>query len=157
MSYNIKKQSVFTRTDNPSSQSISTSYTAITGSTGQIKLSRSTINVLYKFSFYVYNSDAASHFLHVKLQKSNDNFSSDINDISGCQINLSGDTQESNDKKYEAYFPMFIVENLDKEYLRLVVRSYSTSSEATLHRSTQWDGSTSADVYFNPTLTIVEI
>ena len=52
---------------------------------------------------------------------------------------------------------MFIINNLDKQHIRLMVRSYSADTAATLHRSENWDSSTTDDVYYNPSLIAVEL
>ena len=96
-------------------------------------------------------------FLHAQLESSNDDFSSDVQTISGAQRNLAGDTNQSLDKYYQVHTVMFIVTDLDRDYLRLRVRSYSASTECDLHRSTSFDGSTSADVCYNPSLLIMEL
>ena len=92
-----------------------------------------------------------------KLQKSNDNFSSNIVDLPGCQFNFSADTVQNNDYFYKSCSPFFIIENLDSEYLRLVTRAYSTSNEVKLHRSNHFDGGGGVDVYYNPTLLVAEL
>jgi hypothetical protein len=156
MTYKQDKKCIISQDSNTSSQSISTTYIPVTGSSVNLNLSRS-IDVLYKLCFYSYNSDSNSQFLHCKLQKSNDNFSSDIEDIQGCQMNISGNELVSGEKLYTVVNLMFIAQNLNKSYLRACVRSYSSSNKATLHRSTQFDGSTSADVYFNVNLFSMEL
>jgi len=130
----------------PNTQTILSSYTEITGSKVQIDYSYNP-KLLYRFSFmlstiYQFGSGGTYYkpFLHVKLQKSNDNFSSNIIDIPGCQINLSGDTVEDRDYFYSAYSMFFILENFDSSYLRLVARSYSDSNRAKLHRTGHFDG-----------------
>lgn len=162
MTYNVNKFFLNKVESEPARQTISTTYTEITGSRCEI-LPVTNSNILYKFIFYLstiydFNSGGAydKPFLHVKLQKSNDNFSSNIEDVSGCNFNASGDTQENSDYHYLTYAPTFILENLDSNYLRLVARSYSTSNEAHLHRSYIYDGSNSNEVYFNTTLLVVE-
>lgn len=158
MSYKVNKTSIFQTEDNPSSQSVSTSYIEPTGSRAHLNFSGNSAKIYYEYSFYAYQASTSPIFLHIKLQKSNDNFTSDIEDIAGCNFNFSGDTEESPpDDQYQSITPMFVIESCDKRYLRLVVRSYSATTAATLHRSTQWDGSTSADVHYNPSLIVVEV
>jgi hypothetical protein len=163
MSYNLNKFFLLETEDSPARQTISTTYTEITGSKCQVNPVDSS-KIIYKFNFYlatIYtfgsNGDYDKPFLHIKLQKSNDNFSSNIVDIDGCQFNASGDTQESRDYHYSTYTPYFVLENLDSNYLRLVARAYSTSNEAHLHRSYNYDGSSSNEVYFNTTLLVMEV
>ena len=90
------------------------------------------------------------------MQKSNDNFSSNIVDITGCQVNISGDSVQTFDSFYKSCNVFFIIENLNSEYLRVVARSYATANEVRLHRNDFWDGG-SGDVYFNPTLMVAEV
>jgi hypothetical protein len=163
MSYNINKFFIHKTEDEPVRQTISTSYTEVTGSRCEISGNVSN-NFIYKFNFYlatIYtfgsNGDYDKPLIHVKLQKSNDNFSSNVVDISGCQFNASGDTTENRDYHYSTYTPMFVLENLDSNYLRIVARAYTTAHEAYLHRSYTYDGSSSNEVYFNTTLLVAEI
>lgn len=162
MTYKTEKFFLNSSTDNPSSQTVSTSWIELTGSRCNITLKQNTIDLLYKYSFYTYgifvsHSDYKKTFIHVKLQKSNDNFSSNIVDLPGCQFNFSADTVQNNDYFYKSCSPFFIVENLDSEYLRLVTRAYSTSNEVKLHRSNHFDGGGGVDVYYNPTLLVAEL
>ena len=111
-------ESVFTASDNPTSQAISTTYIEPTGSRVQI----------------------------------------DFEEVSGCAFNFSGDTEESPpDSFYQNIAAMFVIEELDKKHLRMMFRSYSSTTTVNLHRSTQWDGATNADVYLNPTCVCVEV
>ena len=157
MTYNLDKQLIIQTTSLPAAQSVSTSYLEVTGSKAQIKLKNTATNWLYKFSFYTFSTDSAALFIHARVESSNDNFSSDIQTIAGAQVNLSGDTQDLGDKYYQSHTLMFILPSLDREYLRLAVRSYSTSTECNLHRSTQFDGGTSENVCYNPSLMILEL
>tara|TARA_B100000886_G_C20218950_1_gene405632 strand:+ start:100 stop:591 length:492 start_codon:yes stop_codon:yes gene_type:complete len=163
MSYNIKKFKLLQNTNAPARQTISTSYTEINGSSCEVSY-KIKPDFVYKFNFYLstiytFGTNAAydKALLHIKLQKSNDNFSSNIVDVTGCNFNASGDTQENRDYYYNTYTPTFILNNLDSSYLRLVARSYSTSNKAYLHRAAQFDGSSSNEVYFNTTLLVMEI
>lgn len=161
MSYKNEKFYLAQNTDNPSLQTISTSYQEITGSKCNIAFKKNTANVLYKFCFfstqkYVSANNYDKTLIHVKLQKSNDNFSSNAVDIPGKQFNFSGDTQQSEDFFYMSCQSFFIIENLDSKYLRLVARAYSTSHETDLHRNEYWDGGVN-EVYFNPSLIVTEI
>jgi len=163
MTYNIKKFKLLQTTNAPAKQTISTTYTVIDGSSCEVS-HKINPNFIYKFNFYlstiyVFGSGGAydKPLLHIKLQKSNDNFSSNIVDVAGCNFNASGDTQENRDYHYSTYTPTFILNNLDSNYLRLVARAYSTSNEAYLHRTDQFDGTTSNEVYFNTSLLVMEI
>jgi len=162
MTYKVEKFLTTNSTNNPTSQTITTSWSELTGSRCNLSFKENTANILYKYSFYTYNIYTNSNnykktFIHVKLQKSNDNFSSNIVDLPGCQFNFSGDTEQNDDFFYKSCSPFFIVENLDSNYLRLVARSYSSANDTKLHRSTFWDGATNADVYYNPTLLVAEL
>ena len=163
MTYSINKFFLHNIEDAPARQTISATYSEITGSRCEISGNVSN-NFIYKFNFYLatiysFGTNGAydKPLLHIKLQKSNDNFNSNIVDISGCQFNASGDTAENRDYHYSTYTPLFILENLDSNYLRLVARSYTTDNEAHLHRSYNFDGSNSSEVYFNTALLVMEI
>lgn len=163
MTYKTEKFFLSKSTDNPSFQTVSTSWIELTGSRCNITLKRNIpANILYKYSFYTYmiynsSSNYKKTFIHVKLQKSNDDFTSNIVDLPGKQFNFSGDTEQNNDYFYKSCSPFFIIESLDSEYLRLVSKAYSTSNEVKLHRSNHWDGSGSANVCYNPTLLVAEL
>lgn len=144
-------------------QTISTTYTELTGSKVNINsMAKSQSDLVYQYSFYlatIYNIPSGGSyekpFLHIKLQKSNDNFVSNIVDVTDCQFNASGDTTENNDYYYMTYQPLFIV-NTGPTYLRLVARSYSTSNRADLHRSYYFDGG-STEVVYPPSLLVMEV
>ena len=151
----------------PARQTITTSYTEVTGTKCEVRLRYSDSVLYYKTSFYlstVYDfSTGASGsydkpFLHLKLQKSNDNFSSNIVDINETRHNVSGDTIENRDYYYISHSPMFLVENFGSStHIRLVARSYSTSNDVDLHRARQWDGNDNNEVYYNTSLLVAEI
>ena len=106
MTYKTEKFFLNSLTDNPSSQTVSTSWIELTGSRCNITLKQNTINLLYKYSFYTYqiyssHSNYDKTFIHVKLQKSNDDFFSNIVDLPGCQFNFSADTVQNNDYFYK--------------------------------------------------------
>lgn len=162
----IKPQSKLINTSfvsQPSTQTILSNYTEITGSKVEINYSYNP-KLLYRFSFmlstiYQFGSIGTYYkpWLHVKLQKSNDDFVSNVVDIPGCQMNVSGDTIENRDYFYSAYSMFFILENFDSSYLRLVTRSYSDNNRAKLHRTGQFDGNSTNEIYFNPSLLVLEI
>ena len=163
MTYSINKFFLNKTVDAPARQTISTTYEEINGSKCEVSRNVSN-NFIYKFNFclatiYMFGTGGSydKMLLHVKLQKSNDNFSSNIVDIEGCQFNISGDTSENRDYHYHTCTPTFILENLDSNYLRLVARSYSTSNEAHLHRSYNYDGVIGNEIYFNTSLLVMEI
>ena len=162
MTYKTNKFSLFQTSNAPTQQTISTTYQEITGSRCNITLKQQTSDFIYKFIFYtsvyyISGSNYDATFIHVKLQKSNDNFSSNIVDMPGKQFNFSGDTIERPDHFYSTCNSFFIIKNLDAEYLRLVARSYSTSNKTNLHKVEYLDGGVANGVIFNPTLIVAEI
>lgn len=163
MTYNIDQFNLFQKTDNPSTQALSTTYTEINGSKGNLVFTRSTSTFLYKCSFFAETKWLSTSvyyrpFMHIKLQKSNDNFSSNIEDIPNCTINFSGETIQSTDHYYKVCNVMFIVENLNSQYkhLRLVTRSYSASWNNNLHTTNAF-GEGSAAIFYEPVLEIIEL
>jgi len=162
MSYKVNNK--FFKADHLSSVSLqetSTSWLEIDGSRCELKFKKNTADIMYKFNFYTHNryksgSDYDQTFIHVKLQKSNDNFSSNIVDIPGCHHNFSGDTLQTQNFFYMSCNTFFIVENLDSKYLRLVVRSYSANTRTDLHRTEYYNGTTQTE-YFSPKLVIAEL
>lgn len=165
MSYNNHLFLHRSSTSAPARQTISTTYTELTGSRCAVNLRGSSSTIYYKYCYYwasyVELSDTSTFeksLLHVKLQKSNDNFSSNIVDIDGTRHNVSGDTIENNDYYFKPCTAMFIVEDFSPStHLRLVARSYSTSQRAYLHRSFSWDGSNTDEKYFNTSLIVAEV
>ena len=160
MTYNLKKFFLAQNVNNPTAQDISTSYVEITGSKCEVKSILENPTILYKASFHMKDITPTTGnnnpFVHIKLQKSNDNFSSNIVDIPGCQINISSDSTESQEWYHRAAHPMFIVENFDSNYLRLVIRAYSSDTSVSLHVSTYYD-SGYQDVYYNPSIIVMEL
>ena len=163
MTYKIDDFNLLQKTNNPSTQTLSTTYTEISGSKGNLVFSKDTSTFLYKFSFYaetkyINSSSYYRPFMHIKLQKSNDNFSSSIEDIPNCIVNFSGETVQSLDYYYKVCNIMFIVENLNSQYkhLRLVTRSYSSIWNNNLHTGTFF-GEGSAAIFYEPVLQIIEI
>ena len=164
MSYNVNYFNLLKKNANPTTQTLSTSYTEIDGSKGELAFSKSNVTFIYKFSFYAETKwiNASTYyrpFMHIKLQKSNDNFSSNIEDIPGCNTNFSGETQQASDHYYKVCNIMFVVEDLSHDYkhLRLVARSYGSSWNNPLHTTNFFDGSTTDTVYYEPILEIIEI
>lgn len=142
-------------------QEASTTWIEIDGSRCELNFKGNTANIMYKFNFYTHNKYLSSTnwdrvFVHVKLQKSNDNFVSNIVDISGCQHNLSGDTQQANNFFYMSCSTFFIIEDLDSKYLRLLIRSYSSATETELHRTLYWNGGSQTE-YYSPKLIVAEL
>lgn len=148
----------------PARQTISTTYTELTGSKCAVSVSGA--DLYYKYSFYISTiydfADGSTGaydkpFLHLKLQSSTDNFVSNIVDISGTEHNISGDTQQARDYYYRCQSVFFILENFTASHVRLVARAYSTSNEVDLHRARQWDGNNNDEVYQNTTLLVLEL
>lgn len=148
-------------TNSPARQTISTTYTELTGSKASVTASG--VDLYYKYNFYfstIYDFDDGASgsyekpFLHLKLQSSNDDAS--WSDISGTEHNVSGDTQQDRDYYYRSQTSFFIFENFTASYVRLVARSYSTSNRVDLHRARQFDG-VNNEVYYNPTLLVLEL
>ena len=161
MSYNVHGFSYVNTESSVADQDISTSYTEVSGSRVDIDSFSTSINVIYRFHFYArlyYNgaSDYTKPFLHIKLQKSTDNFVSNVNDVSGCKFNYSGDTTEANDYHYKSCNPFFVVQDLDARYLRIVARSYATGNDAILHHVNAYAGSHPVDLDYYPSLVVVE-
>ncbi len=169
MSYKYEKFHHLSTVENPSAQTLTTTYQEITGSKCQIIRTKPTINLVYKFTFYSNLGDVGSYgpndpfifFSHFKLQKSNDNFSSNIIDMPDYNFNFSGDTKEagynSHDWYYKVISPFFIIENFDSNYLRLMGRAYSDNHDAVLHKSTYYDGGVASDIYYNTNLKVLEL
>tara|TARA_Y100001972_G_scaffold39624_1_gene49068 strand:+ start:659 stop:1135 length:477 start_codon:yes stop_codon:yes gene_type:complete len=158
MSYKISKiKNVWFSTNDPSAQTISTSYTEIEASKVSISLDEAS-DILYQFSFYLETLSASDRppFLHIKLQKSSDNFASDVQDVEGCQLNVSGDDSQS-DYYYSSVSPMFIVSNFNDTHLRIVARSYSATTETSLHISPAYDGLSGQNVKYYPSAMVVEL
>ena len=154
MTYNIDYFNLLQKTSNPSTQAVSTTYSEVGGSKGNLVFTKSTSTFLYKFSFYA----ESKSYMHIKLQKSNDNFSSNIEDVPDCNINFSSDTIQTSDHYYKVCNVMFIVENLNSAYahLRLVTRAYSSSWNSNLHTTNYFDGG-SVNISYEPILSIIEI
>ena len=158
MTYKNKKLfKSFNSVDNPSSQTIDENYIEVTGSKCEIVTTSSAPNLVYKFQFYARDTSTKQMLMHVKLQKSNDNFSSNIIDIDECNFNISGDENTSGDRYEQTVSTFFILENFDSNYLRIMARSYSSSYESILHRSSEYDGASATTIYYNPSLIILEV
>ena len=162
MSYNNRRFFHASTTSAPARQAISTTYTELTGSRCEVSVSGA--DIYYKYCYYFssnYDFDTGGAydkpFLHLKLQSSTDGFVSNIVDISGTEHNVSGDTIQNSDHEYKTQVSFFILENFTATHIRLVARAYSTSNEVDLHRARQFDGDDSNEVYFDPTLLVMEI
>ena len=143
--------------DNPTIQTVDASYIEVTGSKCEVVALSSSPNLLYKFSFYSRCGSTKQTLLNIKLQKSNDNFSSNIVDVPNCNFNISGDNRTSNETYDQTITPFFIIENFDSQYLRLVARSYSSTYQSILHRSNEYDGAAATTIYYNTSLIVSEL
>ena len=139
------------------SQLMSTTYTEIEGSKTSIEKINISSDLYYFFSFSTMPKDLEKTFLHVKLQKSNDDFSSNIVDVTNCNYNFSTDTSGGTDHLYKVNNVMFIVQNTSNDSLRLVARAYSSSNRANLHYTPHFDGTASNTKYYYPTLIVKEL
>ena len=159
MSY-LDKFSLFQVEDNPTAQTWSgseTDYRTVSGSLCSVDSKDTSPTILYKFTFYV-RSVNDRVFLNIKLQKSNDNFSSNTVDMDGYKFPYAHETTQASDYFRSTCAAFFIIENFDSKYLRLQARPYDADwNSVQLHRSADYDNSNSADVYYNPTLIVAEI
>lgn len=164
MSYLLNREKfLLEQTSTPARQTVSTSYIEITGSKCQVTLN-SAATLLYQFEYHVstnYTFGTGGAYdkilFHCKLQKSNDDFSSNIVDVSGTKHNISGDTAENIDYYYTVCSPTFFVNANPNDYLRLAIRSYSTNNEGYLHQMNQFDGSSPDQHIFNTSLLVCEL
>ncbi len=158
MSYIRQKEAFFNRENSPSSQLISNTYTEIAGSRAELVSLSTSTKFVYRFCFNISpNSSADKWFLHVKLQKSNDSFSSNIIDIPGANYNVASDTVTALDHLYRLNTAFFVIENFSgTNQVRLVCRAYSNSNKPSLHNVDYFDGTTSTKI-FNPSLIIFEV
>lgn len=167
MSYNNKKLFIYQNTVHTSHQKIdTTTYTEVTGSKCNLNNSEQrSMNLYYKFNFSCgYDASASGHqyMFNMKLQSSNDNFSSDITDVPNCKFNISHDiigagSNSGHDYSVMTYTPFMILENFNKSYLRLMTRVAATSHyKGMLHGYTHFDGTT-PPYYHSTLLQIVEI
>ena len=172
MTYNVNKICIYQNTTHTSHQQIdSTTYTEVSGSKCNLNnTEQRSMNLYYKFNFNCAydpstgnnSNDYHQYMLHMKLQSSNDNFSSDINDVPGCRFNISHDivgagTNTGYDYSIMTYTPFMILENFNKSYLRLVTRVVSASKyKGMLHGYITFDGGLST-YYYDSLLQVVEI
>ena len=159
MSYIRQKQVLSLKESSPSTQTITNTYTEIAGSKAELTNANSSAKFIYKFCFNIsLTSSNSKWFLHIKLQKSNDNFSSDINDIPGANYNVSSDEVSGTvDHLYRLNTAFFAIDNLvGTNQLRLVCRAYSNSLQPQLHESLVFDGAANSKI-FDPSLIIFEV
>jgi hypothetical protein len=163
MSYNITPQKYYSVTStNAALQEISTTYTEISGTKCAVSHISTSPDIYYHASFFVGPESTASGgyspaFLHIKLQKSNDDFSSNIVDVEGCQFNFSGDTSEGQDIYRTVIRPLFIVPDFGSTHLRLVARSHSTGTKAKLHYGTNFPPNDSVNYFHHVSLICAEL
>ena len=139
-------------------QVTSTTYTEITGSRVDVNKVSTSSDLYYYFSFSTcpYNSEKAR--LHIKLQRSSDNFSSNIVDVPNCNYNFSTDTGGGTDHLYKNNNIFFIVQNTGNDSLRLVIRSYGSNTRSYLHFTPHFDGALDHNnKYYYPTLIVKEL
>ena len=146
-------------------QDISTVYVEIQGSRVSIEKLNISSDLYYFFSFSStvrYTGTGVWHrtFLHVKLQKSNDNFSSNIVDVAGCNYNFSTDTGSTTTYEHinKINNVLFIVQNTNNDSLRLVARSWSSNNISTVNKTNYFDGTAGhSNKFYYPTLTVKEL
>ena len=158
MSYIRQKQNIIKKESSPSVQSIGTSYVEITGSRAELTSFNSSNKIIYRFIFNIQlTSSINKWFLHVKLQKSNDGFSSDINDVSGANYNVAADEISTLDHLYRLNTAFFVLDGFTgTNQYRLVCRAYSSSLQPQLHQGNHFDGAASVKT-FDPALILLEV
>ena len=138
----------------------STTYSEILGSRAEIRKSNINSDIYYFFSFSTcpYGANFEKARLHVKLQRSNDNFSSNVVDVANCNYNFSTDTGGGADHLYKNNNVFFIVQNTGNDSLRLVIRSYGSNTRSYLHFTPHFDGALDHNnKYYYPTLIVKEL
>lgn len=159
MSFIKQKQTIVHKEVSPLKQIISDAYTEITGSRGEITQLDSSNKLVYRFNFSIQLAppDYVKWFLHIKLQKSNDSFSSNIIDVQGANYNVASDSISLTDHLYRLSAAFFVIDGVSGTHqLRLVCRAYSNSHKPQLHQTDYYDGVASTKV-FDTSLLILEI
>tara|TARA_E500000331_G_scaffold30444_1_gene25618 strand:+ start:4212 stop:4691 length:480 start_codon:yes stop_codon:yes gene_type:complete len=159
MTYMNKKQVNIKKNSSPAKQSISDTYVEITGSRGSINTVDSNSKIVYRFGYNIQidGTTGTKWFLHIKLQKSTDSFSSNITDVEGANYNVSSDQTTATDHLYRYNTAFFVINGLDGDHeLRLVCRAYSSSLEPQLHQSDYFDGIAETN-YTDTSLIIFEV
>ena len=144
MTYLRSKEFKELLTQNPQAQYPSTSYTEITGSRIEITPVSANSKIVYKYTFNIQlnYSTASKWFLHVKLQESNDNFTSNIIDVPGSNYNVSSDDKNIIDHLYKISTVFFVINSfVGTKQFRLSCRTFSNSLAPQLHRCDYFDGS----------------
>ena len=141
----------------PASQTISDSYVEITGSNCYVDPKLSTNKLVYKFSFYVRNLSTAD-ILHVKLQKSNDEFSSNIVDVEGANFNIKNDGPAGEYSLSQVSTTMFTIDSFSIPHsLRLVCRNYDSTKTVGTHKTVHFDGINPDNKFYNTSLVVFEV
>jgi hypothetical protein len=158
MSYIRKKQHIANKESSTSIQTLDTSYVEITGSRAEFTSVSSSNKLVYRFIFDIQlTSSVNKWFLHIKLQKSTDGFSSDINDVSGANYNVASDERNVTDYLYRLNTAFFVINGLSgTNQFRLVCRTYSNSLKPQLHQGNHFDGGASVKI-FDPSLVLFEV
>jgi hypothetical protein len=154
-----KKQVNINKNSSPAKQSINDTYVEITGSRGSISTVDSNSKIAYRFgcNIQIDGTTGSKWFLHIKLQKSTDSFSSNITDVEGANYNVSSDQTTAIDHLYRYNTAFFIIDGLDGPHeLRLVCRAYSSALEPQLHQSDYFDGVAETN-YADTSLIIFEV
>lgn len=142
-------------------QEISNTYVEIQGSRIAIEKLNTSSDLYYFFSFSSCVRATTPYektFLHVKLQKSNDDFSSNIVDVTGCNYNFSTDTSNvATDHLNKINNVFFIVQNTNNDSLRLITRSWSSSNRSVINQTLWFDGLAHSNKFYYPTLTVKEL
>tara|TARA_S200000501_G_C20838612_1_gene750531 strand:+ start:554 stop:1030 length:477 start_codon:yes stop_codon:yes gene_type:complete len=158
MSYIRQKKVIYSKESNPAAQLIPDSYTEITGSKTELISLNASTKFIYRFCFQIgLNSSASKWFVHIKLQKSTDNFVSHSYDIPGANYNVASDSNTATDHLYRLNTAFFVIDNLlGTNHVRLVCRAYSNSLKPSLHESNWYDGQFDPKI-FDPSLIVFEV
>ena len=158
MSYIRQKEVIYSKESNPAAQLIPDSYTEITGSRTELISLNASTKFIYRFCFQIgLASSPSKWFVHIKLQSSNDNFTSHVYDIPGANYNVASDTVSANDNLYRLNTAFFVIDNLvGTNHVRLVCRAYSNSLKPNLHESKWFDGIYDPKI-FDPSLIVFEV
>ena len=142
----------------PANQTISSSYVEITGSSCYVDPKSSTSKLVYKFSFLLRLLNS-SDFLHVKLQKSNDGFSSNIVDIEGANYTIRNDGPANAYNLSQVVTAMFIIDSFSIPHdLRLVCRNYDSNKTVKSHYNEYFDGvNPSTNKFYKTSLVVFEV
>ena len=141
----------------PANQTISGSYVEITGSNCYVDPKSSTSKLVYKFSFFV-KALRSTDILHVKLQKSNDGFSSNIVDVEGANFNIKNDGPQDEYSLSQVSSTMFTIDSFSIPHsLRIVCRNYNPTRTVKTHTIEFFDGINPNNVFYNTSLVVFEV